>query len=162
MSIANAKYASGALVIAAGIATLLIWMGDPFLMVFMSPPLAALLSITIVTISAWLCGPAIRAYVHGTGRQSNWGYLGHTVRGETDFDGKLWVSLNDCQSASGIPLVNELRWIPERHKRKDRRKGWLVDQAGTYRALETCKEDPSAQNKLRLFLEREVWQTRRG
>lgn len=161
MSIANAKTATVACILAASIAAAVLWIGDPFLMVFVSPALAVFISITFVTVIAWLLGPIRRAYLHGAGRQSNWGYLGHTVRGETDAEGAHWISLEDCQKASGIPLFKELCWIPESQKRSGGHEGWLVNQAGMRRVLNISKEDQFALNKLRLFLEREVWQNRR-
>ena len=105
--------------------------------------------------------PALRVYLHGSGRQEHWGYCGHTVRGERDADGQLWVSLRDCHFASGLDLESRHRHLPPRHKRKHENYGWLVTRAGMLRLLDKHPGDIFELNKLRLFLERQVWQTPR-
>lgn len=145
----------------AGGATLAI--GDPFVTVFASPLLAITLSIGLVAvILPWLLGPARRGYLYGVGRQACWGFLGHTIRGDWDESGQLWVSLTDCHSASGLDLLARLDRIPDIDKRQDGVKGWLVTPAGMRRLLDSLRGDTFPIHKLRLFLEREVWQTRRG
>lgn len=153
--------------ISLGIAVLLggvlIAKGDPFLMVLLSPAVASPLSLAIVVFVSWLLGTGRRGYLYGTGRQLCWGYLGHTIRGHKDEAAKLWVSLSDCHSASGIDLLARLDRIADSHKQKDDVKGWLVTQAGMSRVLDSLRGgDFFLAHKLRLFLEREVWQVRRG
>lgn len=137
--------------------------GDPFVMVLASPILGAALSLALVSaILPWLLGPARRGYLHGRGRQGCWGYLGHTIRGEWDEDGQLWISLTDCHHASGLDLLGRLDRVAGIDKRKNGAKGWLLTRAGMSRLLDSLRGDPFPIHKLRLFLEREVWQTRRG
>lgn len=137
--------------------------GDPFLMVIASPIFAAALSLALVSvILPWLLGPARRGYLHGTGRQACWSYLGHTIRGEWDEDGRLWISLTDCHHASGLDLLSRLNRVAGVDKRKHEAKGWLLTQLGMTWLLDSLRGDPFPTHKLRLFLERNVWQTRRG
>jgi hypothetical protein len=152
-----------ALSIAAVMGSAVVAIGDPFVMVFASPILGAALSLALVSaILPWLFGPARRGYLHGTGRQACWAYLGHTIRGDWDETGQLWISLTDCHHASGLDLLDRLDRVPGAEKRKDGAKGWLLSPAGMTRLLDSLRGDPFPVHKLRLFLEREVWQTRRG
>lgn len=137
--------------------------GDPFVMVLASPILGVASSLALVsTILPWLLGPVRRGYLHGTGRQACWGYLGQTIRGDWDDTGQLWISVTDCHHASSLDLLNRLDRVTGADKRKDGTKGWLLTQRGMIRLLDSLREDPFPTHKLRLFLEREVWQTRRG
>ena len=52
--------------------------------------------------------------------------------------------------------------IPPRHKRKHENYGWLVTRAGMLRLLDKHPGDIFELNKLRLFLERQVWKTPRA
>jgi hypothetical protein len=98
--------------------------GDPFVMVFLSPILGAALSLSLVSaMLPWLLGPARRGYLHGTGRQACWAYLGHTIRGDWDETGQPWVSLTDCHHASGLDLLDRLDRVPDADKRKNGAKG---------------------------------------
>jgi hypothetical protein len=156
----NGKIALGITAV-TGVAVLAV--GDPFVMVFASPILGAALSLALVSaILPWLLGPARRGYLHGTGRQACWAYLGHTIRGDRDDDGHIWISLTDCHHASGLDLLSRLNRVASCDKRKDGAKGWLLSQAGMRQLLDSLRADPFPIHKLRLFLEREVWQTRRG
>lgn len=137
--------------------------GDPFVMVLASPILGAALSLALVsTVLPWLLGPARRGYLHGTGRQACWAYLGHTIRGDWDAAGQLWISLTDCHHASGLDLLSRLDRVAGVDKRRDGTKGWLLNQMGMNRLIDSLRGDPFPSHKLRLFLEREVWQTRQG
>ncbi|MBA3031694.1 MAG: hypothetical protein KKF85_17030 [Gammaproteobacteria bacterium] len=137
--------------------------GDPFLMVFASPILGAALSLALVSaVLPWLLGPARRGYLHGTGRQACWAYLGHTIRGDWDDVGQLWISLTDCHHASGLDLLGRLDRVANADKRKDGAKGWVLTDKGMTLLLANLRGDPFPIHKLRLFLEREVWQARRG
>lgn len=137
--------------------------GDPFVMVFASPVLGVALSLALVSvILPWLLGPARRGYLHGTGRQACWAYLGHTIRGDWDDAGQLWISLTDCHHASGLDLLGRLDRVANADKRKDGAKGWVLTDKGMTLLLASLRGDPFPIHKLRLFLEREVWQTRRG
>ncbi len=162
MSLATPRTATIATAIAATLRAIVVSIGDPFLIIFTSPTVAGFASVGIVTALAWLFGPALRATIHGRGRQAVWGFCGHEIRGEFDDDGTPWISVADCQSAGEIELLEHLPWVPERHKRRHRDKGWLLCQPGMRRLLEVTKSDEFAVTKFRLFLDREVWQTRRG
>lgn len=152
-----------ALVVAAVTGGAVLAIGDPFVMLFASPIIAAAMSLALVSvILPWLLGPVRRGYLHGTGRQACWAYLGHTIRGDWDETGQLWVSLTDCHHASGLDLLDRLNRVPGVCKRKHGVKGWLLTQAGMTGLLDSLRGDPFPIHKLRLFLERVVWQTRRG
>lgn len=152
--------------IAASIAIPVLLIGNPIWMVLLSPAVAMPLAFTIVIFLGWVLGPGLRTWIHGKGRQANWGYLGHTLRGEIDTNGVIWISLNDCQAASGLPLLGAYDRISDRHRVKHRDKGWLISQTGMARFLKSLdgetEFDSFQVGKLRLFLEREVWKTRRG
>jgi hypothetical protein len=156
----NGKIALGMAVVTGGV---LLAIGDPFLTVLTSPMLAAVLSLALVSvILPWLLGPARRGYLHGTGKQACWAYLGHTIRGDWDKTGKLWISLTDCHHASGLDLLARLDRVATADKRKNGAKGWLLTEAGMSRLLDSLRGDPFPIHKLRLFLEREVWRRRQG
>lgn len=112
--------------------------------------------------TAWLLGPARRGYLRGTGRQACWAYLGYTIRGDWDDVGQLWISLTDCHHASGLDLLTRLDRVHNTEKRNDGVKGWLLTQVGMTQLFDSLRGDPFPIHKLRLFLEREVWRTRRG
>lgn len=152
-----------ALAIAAMTGGAVLTIGDPFVMAFFSPILGAALSLSLVSaILPWLLGPVRRGYLHGTGRQACWAYLGHTIRGDWDETGQIWISLTDCHHASGIDLLDRMDRVLTTDKRQNGAKGWLLTQAGMTRLLDSLRGDPFPVHKLRLFLERKVWQTSRG
>lgn len=162
MSIASPRTGMIALGFAAALGGTLLAIGNPFLMVIASPLVASPLAVAIVAFAAWLLGTGRRSYLYGTGKQACWGYLGHTIRGQEDETGQIWVSLTDCHHASGLDLLKRLDRIASADKQKNSVKGWLVTPSGMTRLLDNLGGDPFPIHKLRLFLEREVWRTRRG
>ena len=134
---------------------------DANVMLLMAPLVAGSASIAIIVFFAWLTGHGQRAYRFGRGRQDVWGYLGHNIRGIVDGE-DIWISLADCEIASGLKLGRLLGLVHPRRQRVDGIRGVMVDRAGMIKILEACNQDFSNVNRLRVFLEREVWATRRG
>ena len=122
----------------------------------------SLFSIGIVVFLSWVFGPWLRARLVGEGRQETWGYLGYTLRGMRSEDGRLWVSLRDCAMASDLALEGREEFLPAREKLMHPERGWMVDEAGMQRVLAGEGLDPVRRSHLRLFLERNVWRSRRG
>jgi hypothetical protein len=125
------------------------------------PFVACAASVPIIVFFDWALGRGQRAYRFGTGRQDIWGYQGHDIRGLVD-DGKTWVSLGDCEMASGLDLSTGLKTIPMSRRRLDDVKGLVLDMPSMIKVLDACGQDFAKVNRLRMFLERTVWKVRRG
>ena len=162
MDLHSPRTAKIALAIAVVLALPAIITADPFVIVITSPFYALPLSVPILAYLSWLIGPRLRIYLHGGGHQHNWGYRSFTIRGEMDDNGCLWVSLSDCQLASDLPLEQRLDRAKASDKREDPVKGWLVTESGMRRVIDSVRGEITEINKLRLFLDREVWRTRAG
>jgi hypothetical protein len=144
------------------------WLAIKFLgvawVVLLSPVLAFFATIPIVTIFSWAAGRGQRAYRFGTGRQEVWGYCGHSVRGIEDPAGMIWISVSDCESASGLDLSRGLKRVPASRRREEDVLGLVLDMPSMLKVLDGCGEDQdfSRVARLQTFLERSVWRTRKG
>jgi hypothetical protein len=130
-------------------------------LVLLSPLIAFPAAVPILVLLDWAVGPGQRAFLHGTGRQEIWGYLGHTIRGVVEEE-SIWLSLTDCEVATGLALSKGLKAIPSSRRRTDDLRGVILDRSSMLRVLNACGEDMFALNRFRLFLERSVWMTRKG
>ena len=125
------------------------------------PIIAGALAVPIIVLLEWITGRGQRAYRFGTGRQDAWGYLGHTIRGQVDGQ-TIWLSVVDCETASGLNLSSGLKSVPTSGKRRDDVKGIMLDMPSMIRVLGQCTDDLTQASRFRAFLERTVWKTRRG
>jgi hypothetical protein len=140
------------------------WLGvklGPLAFVLLSPFIAFPAAVPILVVLDWAFGRGQRAYRFGTGRQANWGYLGHTLRGAIEGQ-DIWLSLADCEAATSLALSKGLKAVPSSRRRKDDVRGLMLDRASMLRVIDACGEDMFALNRFRLFLERSVWMTRKG
>jgi predicted membrane chloride channel (bestrophin family) len=133
----------------------------PFGLILTAPFLAVPAALPVIVFLGWATGRGQRAYRFGTGRQHVWGYLGHDIRGLEDERG-TWLSVVDCEAASGLDLMSALRFVPSSNHRNDEVKGLLLNMPSMVRLLDACQGDFSRVARFRVFLEREVWKTKRG
>jgi hypothetical protein len=154
--------ARNAALVAAIVVGLALLSGNGLVVLFSGWFAVSMLSIGVVVFLWWLFGPWLRSRLVGEGRQETWGYLGHTLRGTQSEDGRLWISLRDCEMASGLALEARERLVPAREKLKHAERGWMVDETGMKRVLAGTELDPLRCNHLLLFLERNVWRSHRG
>lgn len=162
MSIYTSRSGKIGAVVAALVAIPVCWINESLLYTLASPFFAFPLAFAIVALMEWLLGPVRRRLLFGQGYQHRWGYLGHTIRGEYDATSQtLWVSLSDCGHASGLDLAARINRVSGGHKRKNRHQGWLVTRKGMNQVFDSIRVFSPELNRLRIFLDREVWLPRK-
>lgn len=149
----------------AAVAALAFWLGYRFdgpvgILLFL-PVGAAGIALALLVSLNWLGGRGQRSYRFGKGRQEIWGYCGQNIRGIVDERG-IWISLTDCELATGLDLAAGLKCLASSRQRHDDVRGILLDHTAMLKVLDGCGADAFGRARLRLFLERSVWQTRRG